>query len=83
MLMNLIVDAHQDLAWNMLTFARDYTRLVHETRQLERGLPVVAHTGNTLLGFPEYQQGKIGIIFATLFAPPARPNKSTWKKSLS
>ena len=78
--MNLIVDAHQDLAWNMLAFARDYTRPVHETRQLERGLPVVAHTGNTLLGSPEYQQGKIGVIFATLFAPPARPKKNTWEK---
>ena len=22
----LIVDAHQDLAWNMLTYGRDYTR---------------------------------------------------------
>ncbi len=80
MIMTLILDAHQDLAWNMLAFSRDYTRSVHETRQIEHGLPVVAHTGDTLLGFPEYQQGKIGVIFATLFAPPARPKKSTWEK---
>ncbi|HIE24990.1 MAG TPA: peptidase M19 [Anaerolineales bacterium] len=81
--MNLIVDAHQDLAWNMLSFARDYTRAVHKTRQLERGLPVVAHNGNTLLGLPEYRQGQIGIIFATLFMPPARRTKmGVWEEGV-
>ena len=33
--MTLIIDSHQDLAWNMLTFKRDYTRAVAETRRLE------------------------------------------------
>ncbi len=31
----LLVDAHQDLAWNMLTFGRDYTRSAAQTRALE------------------------------------------------
>jgi hypothetical protein len=35
----MIVDAHQDLAWNMLTFGRDYTRSAAETRRLEAGTP--------------------------------------------
>ncbi len=37
MVMPLIIDSHQDLAWNMLTYGRDYTRSVVETRQLEAG----------------------------------------------
>ncbi len=32
---SLIVDAHEDLAYNMLTFGRDYTRSVAETRRIE------------------------------------------------
>ena len=33
--MNLIFDAHQDLAYNILSIGRDYSRSVDETRQLE------------------------------------------------
>ena len=36
----LIVDAHQDLGWNMACFGRDYTRSVAETRQAEAGTPI-------------------------------------------
>ena len=31
----LIVDAHEDLACNILSFGRDYTRSAAETRRLE------------------------------------------------
>ena len=74
----LIVDAHQDLAWNMITFGRDYTLSVSETRRREMGSPAVEHNGDTLLGWPEYQQGEIGIIFATMFAVPARRREGEW-----
>jgi membrane dipeptidase len=70
--MPLIVDAHQDLAWNILSFGRDYTRSAHETRRLENGGPPVEHNGDTLLGWPEYQQGEVAVIFGTLFSTPAR-----------
>jgi len=33
--MPLIIDSHQDLAWNMLRYGRDYTCSVQETRRLE------------------------------------------------
>ena len=70
--MPLIVDSHQDLAWNILSFGRDYTRSAHETRQIEKGSLTVERNGDTLLGWPEYQQGHVAIIFATLFSTPAR-----------
>jgi membrane dipeptidase len=76
----LIVDAHQDLAYNILTFGRDYSRSVSETRQIEVGTDTPAHNGNTLLGWPEYQRGRVALVFATLFAPPQRAKTEAWEK---
>ena len=68
----LIVDAHQDLAFNMLTFGRDYARPAAATRQLEKGTETPARNGDTLLGWADYQQGHVAVVFSTLFAAPAR-----------
>jgi membrane dipeptidase len=73
-----IVDAHQDLAWNMLTFGRDYTLSAAETRRLERGTPTPSHNGDTLLGWPDYQRGRVAVIFASLFAAPLRRKSGPW-----
>jgi membrane dipeptidase len=70
--MPLIVDSHQDLAWNILSFGRDYLRSAQETRRIEKGSPTVERNGDTLLGWPEYQQGEVAVVFATLFSTPAR-----------
>jgi membrane dipeptidase len=70
--MSLIVDSHQDLAWNILSFGRDYLRSAQETRRIEKGGLTVERNGDTLLGWPEYQQGEVAVIFATLFSTPAR-----------
>ncbi|GAB4464479.1 MAG: membrane dipeptidase [Anaerolineales bacterium] len=72
----LIVDSHQDLAWNILTYGRDYTRSVSETRRLEAGTPTPQQNGDTLLGWREYQRARVAVIFATLFAAPARKKES-------
>jgi len=74
----LIVDAHQDLAWNMLTFERDYLRSAAETRELERGKLAPQVNGDTLLGWSDYQRGRIAVIFATLFAAPLRRKLGPW-----
>ena len=75
-----IIDAHQDLAWNMRTFSRDYTRAAAETWQVERELGSVApaQNGDTLLGWPDYQRGRVAVVFATLFAAPARRKLGPW-----
>jgi membrane dipeptidase len=70
--MHLIVDAHADLAWNMLSYGRDYTRSAFETREREAGGAAVKENGDTLLGWPEYQRGRVAIVFSTLFASPVR-----------
>ena len=74
----LIVDAHEDLAWNILTFGRDYTRSAQETREVERGTETPLHNGDTLLGWPDYQRGRVAIVFATLFSAPERRKLGEW-----
>src|SRR5215211_3952818 len=70
--MPLIIDSHQDIAWNMLTYGRDYTRSVYETRRLEAGSVIPERNGDCTVGWPEYQRGQVAAVFATLFAAPAR-----------
>ncbi|MGB8212892.1 MAG: membrane dipeptidase [Anaerolineales bacterium] len=80
MLPPLIVDAHEDIAYNMLTFGRDYTRSAAETRQIEiaSGSQAPEHAGQTLLGWPDYQRGRVAVIFSTLFATPLRRKIGDW-----
>lgn len=74
--MPLIIDSHQDIAWNTLTYGRDYTRSAYETRRLEAGTVVPDLNGDCTVGWPEYQRGQVATIFATLFAPPARKKEA-------
>jgi membrane dipeptidase len=76
----ILVDAHQDLAWNMLTFDRDYTLSAAEIRRREQGSGIWALNGDTLLGWPEYQSGKVAMVFATLFAAPERRQLGPWDR---
>ena len=75
----LIVDAHEDLAWNILAFGRDYTRSAKDTRQVEAGQPAPQHNGDTLLGWPDYQRGRVAVVFGTLFASPMRRRLGDWE----
>ena len=77
--MHLIVDAHEDLAWNALTFGRDYTRSAMDTRQAEVRSDAPKRNGNTLLGLPEYLHGHVAVVFGTLFVEPARSANPAWE----
>jgi membrane dipeptidase len=76
----LIVDAHEDLAYNILSFGRDYTRSAAETRRVEMvtGSLAPEYNGQTLLGWPDYQRGRVAVVFSTLFATPARRKTEAW-----
>jgi membrane dipeptidase len=74
----IIIDAHQDLAWNMLSFGRDYTLSAAETRKREQGTLPPQVNGDTLLGWPDYQRGKVAVIFSTLFAAPVSHKLGEW-----
>ncbi len=78
--MPLVVDAHEDLAWNALTFGRDYSRSAQAIRQAESSGAVPRQNGNALLGLDDYLRGNVAIIFGTLYATPLRYRFGDWDK---
>jgi membrane dipeptidase len=74
----IVIDAHEDLAWNALVFGRDYRRSVEETRRLEATTDIPQHNGQTLLGWPEWIRGRVAIVFGSLFATPSRWIAGRW-----
>jgi len=65
----LIVDAHEDIAYNALRFGRDYRQSALHKRQLEAGTD--HPNGIATVGLPEALLGRVGIVCATLFTAPA------------
>jgi membrane dipeptidase len=80
--MAYIIDAHQDLAYNALSFQRDYRKSAAEIRKLEIGTATPALTGDTLLGWPDFQCGQIALIFSTLFIAPRRYAGGAWENQV-
>jgi membrane dipeptidase len=68
----LIVDGHEDIAWNALEFQRDIRRSAAETRRREMDTPIPRLIGDCTLGLPEWQAGGIALVFATLYIVPER-----------
>jgi membrane dipeptidase len=73
------IDAHEDIAYNSLTFGRNYLLSALETRRIEKDTPTPQRTGQTLLGWPEYQRGQVAVICATLFLAPRRYQAGAWE----
>lgn len=72
----LIVDAHEDLAWNARSFGRDYTQSAYVTREREEGTEIPRWNGRCMLGLPEWLAGGVAVIFGTIFVMPARRARS-------
>lgn len=62
----IIVDAHQDIAWNTACYGRDYrtSAIIHRQNEIGRGY------SKPMLGLPDALLGRVGLVFATLFAAP-------------
>ncbi|MEP7288021.1 MAG: membrane dipeptidase [Chloroflexota bacterium] len=65
----IVVDAHEDIAFNAVVYGRDFTKSAYTKRKLEGSVPQ-AH-GIATTGLPESRLGRVGIIFGTLFVAPA------------
>jgi membrane dipeptidase len=70
--MMIIVDAHEDIAWNKANYNRDYTQSVAQTRDREKDSSVPKTVGQTMLGWPDWIKGNVGVVFATLYVSPCR-----------
>lgn len=78
----MIVDAHEDLAWNALSYGRDLTRSAAETRAQEADSAVGSTHGTCLIGWPDWIEGRVGVVFGTLFAGPERLRTFSWERDL-
>ncbi len=76
--MTLIIDSHEDLATNIITFGRDYRRSAAETRNLEEGTPTPGYNGDTMLGWEDYQRGQVALVFATIFSAHEKYRLAGW-----
>ena len=81
--LSIIVDAHEDIAWNTLCFRRNYLSSVHEIRRCEAGGPIEGLTGVATLGLPEWLRSGVAVIGATLFTPPERRRTSELEQHYS
>lgn len=75
-----IIDGHEDLAYNAITFGRDYLRSAMDTRAAEKYSAVPERGGECMLGWPDWQNAHVAVIFCTLFAMPKRYQGGDWEK---
>jgi membrane dipeptidase len=63
----MLVDGHQDIAFNVVNHRRDFLRAVAETRAAEgeRAEEIA------MLGLPDALAGGVGLVFGTLYVAPA------------
>ncbi|MCL4261901.1 MAG: membrane dipeptidase [Anaerolineae bacterium] len=63
----MIVDAHLDLAYNVLEHGRDLTQPLDTIRAAEKGQ---SRNGIATVTLPELQKGGVGLVFGTIFVMP-------------
>jgi len=77
--MPIFIDAHQDIAFNALTFNRDIRTSAFDIRKQEEGTQIPTwNEGEATVGWPEFQTGKVAVIFATLWNPPVKYAGGAW-----
>lgn len=69
----LIVDAHQDIAYNHFEHGRDFLRPAYQTRLFEARQPVQTpdYRGTAMLGLEDALRGEVGVVFGTLYVDPS------------
>lgn len=68
MIVDVIVDAHLDLAYNAREHGRDLTQPLAAIRNAEKGQ---SSNGMATVALPELQKGGVGLVFGTIFVMPA------------
>ena len=76
----IVVDAHEDIAYNALCYGRDYRTNAWEKRRIEANMEAVTKSGEATIGLPDAILGRVAVIFATLFVAPAKPQPTPWDR---
>ena len=74
----IVVDAHEDIAYNALMYGRDYRHSAWRKRRLEVNSPVPSRNGNATVGLTDALLGRVAITFATLFVAPRTRHTEAW-----
>lgn len=73
----IVVDAHQDIAYNKLAHGRDYLKPAWEKRRLEPP-DETRRAGHAMLGLPDAMLGRVAVIFSTIFVAPRAKTPQPW-----
>jgi membrane dipeptidase len=74
----IVVDAHQDIAYNKLAYGRDYRYGALYHRQREQGSDVPRYNGWAMVGLPDALLGRVAITFSTVFVAPRVRQAASW-----
>ena len=69
----MIVDAHEDIAYNAWAKGRDFFLSAHEKRAREIAEGQPADRDLCLVGLPDLLRGGVGLVIASIYVEPARP----------
>ncbi len=78
----IIVDAHEDIAWNKVTLNRDLLETVAEKRAREGANPWHKE-GSATVGLADLLEGNVRVIFATIYVAKAFPDRTAPGKTYS
>lgn len=71
MIQRLIVDAHQDIAWNYFNNGRDFRRSAHEHRRRETDPVRLSRYGTCMVGLQEEIEARVAVTCGTIFVSPS------------
>ena len=66
----IVVDGHEDIAWNYYNNGRDFLQSALAARAQERGSDVAHYYGARMTGLPESLLGRVALIVGTIFVAP-------------
>jgi len=67
---DIIVDGHQDIAWNYFNNGRDFTRSAWDRRRHETDPVFLKRYGHSMVGLPEEILGRVAVVCGTIFDAP-------------
>ena len=67
----LIIDAHQDIAWNYFNNGRDFRRSAHEHRHRETDPVRLKRYGTCMVGLQEEIEAHVAVTCGTIFVSPS------------
>lgn len=73
----IVVDAHQDIAYNKLSHGREYLESAWHKRRTESP-DETGRAGQAMLGLPEALLGRVALVFSTIFVAPRSKNTAPW-----